>query len=51
MTPLAHAGGWDEALLILGIPILGFIVIRVMERRARDAASREDAAALDDDEE
>ena len=49
MIPLAHAGGWDEALLVLGIPILGFIVIRAMERRARTAAADADVAPSADD--
>ena len=38
---------------MLGIPILGFLVIRAMERRARDGGTVEadtDAAATPDDE-
>jgi len=33
---LAHQGGWDEALMIFGIPIVAFVIMRWLAgRRAR----------------
>lgn len=32
---LAHQGGWDEALLIFGVPVVLFFVMRVLAGRRR----------------
>lgn len=52
---LAHAGGWDEALVLLGGPLLVFLVLRYMGRQDRGEppqdgtpAERHDDEAADD---
>ncbi len=32
---VAHQGGWDEALMIFGIPILLFTVMRLLAGRGK----------------
>lgn len=34
-VPLAHAGGWDELLMIFGVPILLYVGIRLWDRHRR----------------
>lgn len=46
---LAHQGGWDEILLFLVPAALGFWLLRVAERRAREKAEAERSAAVDGD--
>lgn len=33
---LSHQGGWDEALLIFGVPVLLFAVLRLLAGRRRE---------------
>lgn len=39
---LAHAGGWDEALVLFGGPVIVFLVLRYMGRSDADAGSAEE---------
>ncbi len=32
-VPLAHAGGWDELLILFGLPILAYVGFRLWDRR------------------
>ncbi len=32
---LAHQGGWDEALLIFGLPVVLFVIMRVLAGRRK----------------
>jgi hypothetical protein len=32
---ISHQGGWDEALLIFGVPVLLFVLLRLLAGRQR----------------
>lgn len=46
---LAHAGGWDEALVLFGGPLIVFLVLRYMGRSGADAGASEEATGEQED--
>lgn len=38
---LAHQGGWDEILLVFGLPVALFVIMRVLAGRRRPHESDE----------
>lgn len=39
---LAHQGGWDEMLMIFGLPIVAFVVMRWLAGRRRNDTDDEE---------
>jgi hypothetical protein len=46
---LAHQGGWDEMLLVLGPIVAIVLLLRLARNRATQAAAAHDAADTDTD--
>jgi hypothetical protein len=39
---LAHQGGWDEMLMIFGLPVVAFVVMRWLAGRRRSESDNEE---------